>query len=125
MKKIIAVLLVGCVCGVAFAASVKPITVPVGSLSATWVNTDSPKAAVTLKGVYFSTSIATNETYLLKVSNAGTTYTILSTNTATSGTSAYKAFTDVPFVCSYGDTVTVTRSTMTTGAVVNTMLVVE
>jgi len=126
MKQFIIAMFIGCLVGAVYAASVQTVQISSkSSLTGTWVNNASPKSDKTLKGVYFSQAIATNETYGLSLSKSGVTYAILSTNTGLTGTSAYKTFAEVPFVCSYGETVTVTRTVMTTNATLNVMLVVE
>jgi hypothetical protein len=127
MKKIIIAVVVGILAGAALAASVQDITVAAtgsGYQTGTWVNTLTPKRDVLVKSAFvqFATAV-TNETVTAKVSKSGVTYTV-DTGGPITGLVTSVDF-NMPVMCAYGQTVTVARTSASTGVVANVMLVVE
>lgn len=124
MKKFAIAILIGCLTGAVLAASVQDVSVAISSLNGTWVNTLTPKRDVVVKGAFvqFGTAV-TNETVTAKVSKNGTTFTVDNSGPIT-GQVASVDF-NIPVMCAYGQTVTVSRTTASTQAVANVMLVVE
>lgn len=127
MKKFIIAMLVGCLVGVVYSASVQTITIPAQSLSSTWVNTIGPKRAVELKSAFiqYTSAPTLDSPVAAKVSKGGVTYTVDTVTTTSNGlTYAIVDFGDTVW-CDNAQTVTVSRTATTTGQVVNVMLVVE
>ena len=132
MKQFIIAMFIGCLVGAVYAASVQTITIPASGasyLQGTWVNTLNPKRDVKLDSAFIEyasgSKCQATETNTVKVSKSGVTYTVdMGTSIATNTTTASVDF-DKPAWCSYGETVTVTRVSASTGIVVNVMLVVD